>query len=212
MNAVVDWQLPGTTSDREVWMARHGPPDGLDRFLRHGPAEIDRSGNEHVPRILGRWPLRTALVRPCLFWMPAMSTLGLGAVGGGDWRASSQVDDNVTSAGRSAGGWRALEISQLDGIHRFIKSKQTSVVRGHLRPGNHNALWLHYPVSGGLPILGRWGSRQTILVPRVGVALITRGDMAGVSLNARQGEMMEMSRWFGLRLVRGDSRWVNIVR
>lgn len=53
MNAVVDWQLPGTTRDREVWMARHGPPDGLDRFLRHGPAEIDRSGNEHVPRILG---------------------------------------------------------------------------------------------------------------------------------------------------------------
>lgn len=108
MNAVVDWQLPGTTRDREVWMARHGPPDGLDRFLRHGPAEIDRSGNEHVPRILGAMAPPDGSRPPCLFWMPAMSTLGLGAVGGGDWRASSQADDNVTSAGRSAGGWRAL--------------------------------------------------------------------------------------------------------
>lgn len=82
--------------------------------------------------------------RPSVFvnfvWMPAMSTLGLGAVGDGDWRASSQVQDNVTSAGRSAGGWRALETAQLDGIHGFIKSKQPFVVRGHLCPGNHNTL------------------------------------------------------------------------
>jgi len=133
---------------------------------------------------------------PVFVWMPAMSTLGLGASGDGDWRASSQVEGNVTSAGRSAGG-----------ECRWSMAAQRA--RSMVSPSRNNHMWFVGICAPEITMLfqprhlreedcqfwGEWGARQTVLVPRVGVARITWANITREGLNVRQGGMTGMSRW-----------------